>query len=132
MNLTIVVGLVFAILLGFEWRYRLRSLRVGTALLAVVALYVAEPIPYRAVRRSLLMPPAQRIAQQPGWHQLSEYEVGVFTMQQAVIRDTEVGANARALAVGVLFWLACSPVLRDRHRLLDEGISKAGPVPPEA
>jgi hypothetical protein len=39
---TIIVALVFAILLGVEWRYRLRSVRVGTVVLSIFPIIDVE------------------------------------------------------------------------------------------
>jgi len=48
------------------------------------------------------------IAGQP----LSEYAVGVRTMEQAAADDAMMFVNDRWMSVGVLFWLAWSPVFR--------------------
>lgn len=109
MNATILVALAFAALLGLEWRYRLKSLRVATALLALVVLFYAQPVYTRAARRAHVMPPAERVTEIRG-ARLPEYVSGVRTMERVVAEDANMGADARRLALGVLFWLACSPV----------------------
>lgn len=111
MNETMLVALVFAVLLGLEWRYRLRSMRVGVASLALIVLWFAQPLPHRAARRAFSAPPAERVTELRG-SPLSEYMSGVLTMEQAVAEDARMDAGARLLCVGVLFWLACSPALR--------------------
>lgn len=116
MSATTLIALTFAVLLGLEWRYQLRSVRLGTAFLALVVLWFAQPLPHRAARRAIAAPPAERVTEFTGVRSLTEYESGVVTMEQAVGADTRMGANARMLVVGVLFWLACSPVLRRAPR----------------
>lgn len=110
MNSTMLVAVVFAVLLGIEWRYRLPGVRLGTALLALVVLWFAQPLPHRAARQAMVAPPAERVTELPGVRSLSEYESGVVTMERAVGNDSRMGAKARLLGLGVLFWLACSPV----------------------
>lgn len=112
MTETILIATVFVVLLGLEWRYRLRSLRVGTALLAIGLWLFAQPSATRAARRALEMSPAERVTEIAGGEPLSEYAVGVRTMEQAVADDARMFANERLLSIGVLFWLAFSPVLR--------------------
>lgn len=114
MNASILLALLFAALLGLEWRYQLRRLRLGAVLLALVVLFFAQPSSTRAVRRAFVTPPAERVTELGT--SLSEYESGVATMKQAVDEDSEVGAIARLLGIGALFWLAFSPVLRNTPR----------------
>jgi len=116
MNATMLVALIFAVLLGIEWRYRLPGVRLGTALFALVVLWFAQPLPHRAARRAMVAPPAERVTELSGVRSLSEYESGVVTMEQAVGNDSRMGANACLLGLGVLFWLACSPVFRRAPR----------------
>jgi len=111
---TIIVVLVFAVLLGLEWRFRLRSVRLGTALLAVLVWVYAQPNPTRAARRALDTPPAERVTEIRG-NRLSEYAIGVRTMERAAGEDAMMFDTERLLSVGVLFWLACSPVFRRAH-----------------
>ncbi len=108
--LFLVLGLVFAVLLGLEWRHRSSGIALVTAVLALLILFVAQPSPTRAARWAATASPSQR-SQEIG-QRLSEYEHGVETMRQAMARDSEAGAPARLLAVAVLFWLACAPVRR--------------------
>jgi len=37
---------------------------------------------------------------------------GVATMREAVLEQVEAGSEIRLLVLGVLVWLACSPVVR--------------------
>ena len=112
------VALAFAVLLALEWRYRLRTLRIGAAVLAVTMLFFFAPTYHAAWRRAMDTPPAERIADYPGTvpgsvaRSLSEYESGVFTMHRAVVENAAGYARERDLAVGVLVWLACSPAFR--------------------
>lgn len=112
-----LLALIFVVLLGLEWRYRLASVRLGTALFALVVLWFAQPIPHRAARRAIAAPSAERVREFPGVRSLSEYESGVVTMEQAMGEDTRMGANARMLAITALFWLACTPVFRRTHHV---------------
>ena len=111
-----IVALIFAVLLGLEWRYRLRTARMVAAVLALVVSFFYQPAATRAVRRALTMPPAERVTEIPGGPPLSEYEIGVYTMQRAVADDSKMGYDERLLSMGVLFWLACSPVIPRARR----------------
>lgn len=111
MNVTLLVALVFAVLLVLEWRYRLRSVRLGTALFALVVLSFAHPLTRRAARKALLAPPEERVTQLRG-SPVPEYVSGVLTMEEFFADEAEMESDARLLAIGVLFWLACSPALR--------------------
>lgn len=111
MNETLLVALVFAALLAIEWRYRLRSVRLGTAFVALAIWLVTQPNATRAARRALDTTPAERVTQIAG-QPLTEYVAGVRTMEQAAADDAMMFVNERWMSVGVLFWLACSPVFR--------------------
>ncbi len=115
MSLTAAIAVVFAILLGLEWHYRFRSLRLAAALMALVVWMSLQPLPTRAARRALAMPDSQRVTQRSNGDPLSGYDSGVRTMEQAVAEDIALEANERLLAVAVLLWLACSPVIRRAH-----------------
>jgi hypothetical protein len=112
------VAVAFAVLLGLEWRYRLKTLRIGAAILAVVMLVFFQPNYHAAWRRAMGTPPSERITGYPGTspgsvaRPLSEYESGVFTMRRALSETVAGYARERELAVGVLLWLACSPAFR--------------------
>lgn len=105
---------MFAVLLGFEWRYRLRSVRITAAVLALASGLFAQPLSNRAARRVIAAPMAERVTRTPDGTPLSDYESGVLTMEEAVVEDVMMGAPVRLLSVGALFWLACSPVFRRR------------------
>jgi hypothetical protein len=124
-----LLGLAFVVMLMVEWRYRLRAVRVAAAVLALVVLYIAQPGAHSAARRALEMPPAERITQIPYHSPLTDYESGVFTMERAVVEDSDVGEPARLLAIGVLAWLACSPAFK-RERTLPIAESSVGPASP--
>lgn len=115
MNATILMALLFAILLWLEWRFRLRSMRVAAALLALVVLFFSQPDYTRAARQAIVMPSAERVTEVRG-SQLTAYASGVRTMEHVVGEDSNAGANARLLAIGILFWLGCSPALPRRYR----------------
>lgn len=108
------VATVFLLLLGLEWKYRLRSVRVGTAVLAIVMFLFSQPNPHAAWRRAISTPAEQRVTVWPGrdGERLSDYQSGVFTMYQAVADNAAGYARERRLGVAVLFWLACTPGLR--------------------
>lgn len=110
MDLATPLALIYAVLLGLEWRSRLRTLRLAAALLTLVVLFLAQPSSTRAARWAIEAPHAQRITSLGS--PLSEYESGVATMRQAVEQDSRLGAKARLLSVAVLCWLACSPIIR--------------------
>ena len=115
MNATLLVGLAFAVLLGLEWRYRIRSVRMGAALFALVVLSFAQPLTRRAARRALLAPPPERVTQLRG-SPVPEYVSGVLTMEEFFADEAEKESDARLLAIGALFWLACSPAVRRVRR----------------
>lgn len=110
MNETMLVALVFVVLLGVEWRYRLKSVRVAVAVLALIVSFFYQSSATRAARRAIVMQPSQRVTHPSG----TEYASGVATMYQAVADDSEMSGSERLLSMGVLFWLACSPVLPRR------------------
>lgn len=112
MNATMLVLMVLAVLTGLEWRYRFRLLRGAAVLLSLVVLFFAQPSSTRAARWAMFAPPAQRTAELGS--PLSEYESGVQTMRRAVEEDAAIGADARLLALGVLFWFACTPLALGR------------------
>jgi len=120
MNRTIVVVLVVVILLALEWRYRLRSVRLATASLAPVLWFFTQPSPTSAARRVLEMPPAEHAIES------TEFRSGVRTMEQAVSDNAMMFWKEPLLSVGVLFWLACSPVFR---RATTSSGSKPGTSP---
>ena len=121
------VALTFVVLLGLEWRYSLKTLRVVSAVLAMAMLFFFQPNYHAAWRRAMSTPPSERVTdigsaslRRP----LSEYESGVTTMYDAVVDNAAGYHNERLLAMGVLFWLACSPVFRRKL-----GASKQGTLP---
>jgi hypothetical protein len=119
-NLTIAVAVVFAALLGLEWRYRLRSARIAASVLAFVVLFFAGPNLTAARRRALAAPPAERVTRIAD-HQLSEYESGVHTMTESISESANRRAYPELLSLGALFWLACSPVFRRTPGAAPEG-----------
>jgi hypothetical protein len=111
--LTIVVAFVLVVLLVVEWTRRLSAARVVAALFGLVVLYAAQPGPWRAARRALSLPAAERTTT---WEHSEKvvpaYESGVLTMHRAMVDDIMIGFPARMFALGALAWLAISPVLR--------------------
>jgi hypothetical protein len=80
-------------------------------MLSLVVLLFAQPSYTTAARRVSVAPPEERITQFRG-SPISEYESGVTTMMEGIDEAREERATIRLLALGVLAWLACSPVLR--------------------
>jgi hypothetical protein len=68
----LLLGLFFTVLLALEWRYRLRSVRMATALLALVLWFFSQPNPTRAARWAIAMPVTERVTE-IGGVPLSEY-----------------------------------------------------------
>ena len=60
---------------------------------------------------------------------LSEFESGVFAMRRTVIEESAGYAGTRLIAVGVLFWLACSPAFRRARGPRDEYAASASSAP---
>jgi hypothetical protein len=58
-------------------------------------------------------------------HPLSEFQSGVFAMRRAVIDEAGGYAGTRLIAVGALFWLACSPAFRGDRGPSGESASSA-------
>lgn len=108
---TVLFVAIFAVLLGLEWRYRRRRLRVSAVLLALAVLAFYQPNYTGARRRALGTPPAERITSIRNGEPVSAYESGVYTTMQAVSDVAGFGEGARLAAVGALVWLACSPAL---------------------
>ena len=111
MKETIVSVLIFVVLLGLEWRYQLSSLRVAAAFVALVLWFFTQTNIAGSARWAIAMPPAERVTMIHG-QPLSEYASGVATMEQVAGDDAMGKVNERLLSVGVLLWLACSPVFR--------------------
>ena len=112
---TALIAVFLVALLIAEWRYRrkiLRGLAIGASL---VTLFFAQPGYYRAVRVALSTPASDRVVRL-GDRRATESESGVMTMDQAVLADADLGANARRVSLGVLVWLALTPLFRDRRR----------------
>lgn len=108
---TVFVALGFAVLLVCDWRYQLRTVRLGAVTLSLVVLFFAEPSYVPVARRVSVAPPEERITQLHG-RPISEYLSGVTTMYEAIGEVDAARANLRVIALGALVWLACSPVLR--------------------
>jgi hypothetical protein len=118
---TLLVSIVFAALVIVEWRFRSKSVRVGTATFSLLVLLFARPSYTTAARRVSVAPPEARVTQLHG-SKISEYQSGVATMYKAMDEAGDERANIRVIAVGVLFGLACSPVLRRVHRPSSDGV----------
>jgi hypothetical protein len=111
----ILISLVFAVLLGIEWRWRLRSVRLAAVFLALVIWFFAQPVAHRAARRAISEPVEERVTRIADGPPLSDYASGVATMERDVMEDVLQGANFRLICEVVVLWLACSPVLRRAH-----------------
>lgn len=120
-----LVALIFAVLLGAEWRFQLRSVRIGVAALAILVLAFGQPNYSVTVRRVGAAAPGERVTQLRG-SPVSEYESGVLTMYQAIDEAADARANIRILALGVLVWLACSPALRHRRNVYEPSNEAGG------
>ena len=138
MSETYVVLAIFAVLLGLEWRYGRRFLRVATAMLALAVLWFYQPSYTWARRKALGTPPAERVILNPvaGSERdtLSEYHSGVYTTMRWVSYYHGVGAGARLAVIGALFWLACSPAVRQARESVQarETSPASGSGAPEA
>jgi hypothetical protein len=128
------LALVFVVLLGLEWRYRLKSVRLATALLAVGALWFFQPDITTVRRVAFSKPRAEWVTKSAPHRVLSEYQMGVLTTVGEFSRMMKYHADARRLSIGVLFWLACSPILRRAPaRSSAEGAARQlGPEGPDA
>ena len=132
MTVTSGLAIVFAVLLVLEWRYRLKTLRLAAAVLAVAALWFFQPLITNATRAALARSPAER--ERVPFPGASDYEKGVFAMAGEVSARMNHTAGARRLSAGVLFWLACSPVFRRAPARSSAGRPEhqAGPELPHA
>src|SRR4051812_9913410 len=101
-----VIASAFVLLLGLEWRYRLRYLRLGAVVFAIAVLALYQPVYGAAERNAYLTPPAQRITRVPqgveGDALLSDYQSGVLTMSRTVGYAVRVNSGIRTVAVGAL------------------------------
>ena len=131
---------VFAVILVLEWRYRLKSLRVGAITLAGAMLFFFQPSTHAAWRQAMSTLPSQRVTHAPSPFSdsvgpaLSEYHSGIYTMYDAVVDQVDMYARERQLALAVLFWLACSPIFRPARGLDHDsrGSVHSAIGPPEA
>ncbi len=120
------IVVVFAVVLGLEWRYGFKSLRVGAAIMALALLLFLQPHYHAAWRRAISTPESERVSHwsdtsaDSSGPRLTEYQSGVFTMRRAVIDLKSAYSGERWFVVGVLFWLACSPVFRRSGGPADE------------
>jgi hypothetical protein len=109
---TAALALIFAGLLGLEWRYRRRSLRLVSIMLALVVWWLFGGPNYTiAGRRASAASAEERIRVLRG-DTLPPYFAGVDIMREYLLESEEEGAGPRRLALGVLVWLACTPVFR--------------------
>jgi hypothetical protein len=115
MKEVIVVALVFGLLLACEWRYQLRTLRLGIVMLALGVMFFAQPGYISVARRVSVSPPEERITEIRG-KPISEYLSGVTTLYEAFGKAGRVRRGVRLVALGALVWLACSPLLRRAPR----------------
>ena len=108
--------LIFAGLLGLEWRYRLKSLRLLTVLLALVVFWLfGGPNYTTAGRRASVASPEERVRVLAG-DTLSEYMSGVDIMREFLSESERENSGPRGVALGALVWLACSPMFRRESR----------------
>lgn len=112
---TVLAALIFAALLVLERRSQRSVVRLGTAILALVVLFLAQPDYTTAARRVSVARPEERITQLHG-SPISEYESGVVTMYEATRRAREDLSMVRLLALGVVFWLSCSQAVRRERK----------------
>jgi hypothetical protein len=110
-SISAFLAVVFAVALAVEWRYGYSTVRISTALLALLVLFLALPNYTGARRWAVVAPPHERVTELHG-SVLSDYRSGVYTMSMASSHTASRGMGPRFLAVGVLFWLACSPAIR--------------------
>ena len=111
---TILTTLLLIALLALEWWRGWRTVRIIAVVFTLSVLLFAQPAPYRALRRAITLPPAERDTTfGPGGRRLSEYESGAMTMYRLGQADARMGADARGVALGALVWLAMSPMLRE-------------------
>jgi hypothetical protein len=111
---TVLLILFFIGLLVLEWRYRQRLLRAMAIAISLIVMLFAQPGFHRAARVAFWRPEAERILR-IGNRRVTDYESGIMTMEQALVEDASIGADARHISLAVLIWLALTPILRDRH-----------------
>jgi|1185.fasta_scaffold09735_3 hypothetical protein len=109
---TSVIALMFAVLLGLEWRFSWRTVRVGIIILALIVYWVFPTGPNYTIagRRAMAVPVDERIKVLRG-DTLSEYFTGVDIMRE-YLRESEGSSGPRLIVLGALVWLACVPVFR--------------------
>jgi hypothetical protein len=109
MHWTLPFGIVCLALIIWEWRSGSHVARALTICIALFLLFSARPSPYRALRRAVGL---QHVTQNL-WipeQKATEFQSGLFTMYRAMEDDTDMGTSERALSIGVIVWLALTPV----------------------
>ena len=129
---------VFAVLIVIEWRWRLRSVRLATALFAVYVMWWWSAPLTTSVRTAIAAQhaarPTARVTHSSARNvDYNEYESGVYTLAREIREDNERVLLADMLGFGVLLWLACSPAFRRApHKATRESIAPDFAERPEA
>lgn len=110
MTTALLVGF-FIVLLALEWRYRHWLLRATAIAASLAVMMFAQPSVHRAARAVISLPEPDRVVRL-GVRRATDYESGILTLEQAARADAAIGAEARAISLGVLVWLAFTPILR--------------------
>lgn len=114
--LFVLFSLVLLALLVLEWRRRSLAIRVLAILMALVQLWMAQPVPRRVARNVIGLPHDQRVTTLgQGSSELDGYQSGVATLEREMQRDIDSWRPDRLVAVSALVWLAISPSIQRRR-----------------
>ena len=130
MDWTLIVWLVaLAALLVLDWRRKWSAVRIALVAMALLQLWFAQPNLTNAVRSAILSPPEQRVTTL-GIDSLrvDDYRSGVWTLARTIGRQSEARAHHEAIAIGVLVWLAVSPIIPRRRAPASVGAERGVPA----
>ena len=125
MDLTLILWIAaLAVLLLMDWRRQWGgAVRIMLVLMALVQLWFGQGLLTNAVRSAMLASRDQRVTTlgRIDSVKLDDYGSGVMTLAQAIGRQSEARRLDRMIAMGVLVWLAISPIIpRRRARVAAE------------
>ncbi len=111
---TLGLAVLFLALFAIEWWFASPIIHVLAVGVTLALLLFSAPMPYRALRRAVEMPPVTQNFWRPE-QAATPFQSGIFTMYEAITRDIAMDARERTLGVCALTWLTISPLLWRRR-----------------